>query len=232
MTTSTKPPQLNSSWQLALQDEWNKPYIENLIQFLKNERKQYEVYPPKELVFNALNFVDYEDVKVVIVGQDPYHGKGQAHGLSFSVPIGVKQPPSLQNIFKELENDLGVKPPAHGNLEAWARQGVLMLNAVLTVRAKTPQSHAGQGWEQFTDAIVKRLVEREDPVIFVLWGKSAQEKCRHFLGESKNRHFVLVAAHPSPYSAMNGFFGCHHFSKINDLLKRQGKEPVNWAIDG
>lgn len=227
-----KAPQLNSSWHLALSTEWEKPYMENLIRFLKEERKNHEVYPPKELVFNALNFVDFEDVQVVIIGQDPYHGKGQAHGLSFSVPIGIKQPPSLKNIFKELEDDLGIKAPAHGNLESWAKQGILLLNNVLTVRAKTPQSHAKKGWEEFTDAVVKRLVERADPVIFVLWGKSAQDKCRHFLGESTNRHFVLVGPHPSPYSAHNGFFGSRPFSKINDLLKRQGKQPVNWAIDG
>lgn len=232
MNRLMKPPQLNHSWQSALADEWAKPYMQNLIDFLQKERKENQVFPPKELVFNALNFVDYESVKVVIMGQDPYHGVGQAHGLSFSVPEGIKQPPSLQNIFKELEADLGIKPPSHGNLESWAKQGVLLLNAVLTVRAKTPQSHAKKGWEMFTDAIIKRLVERKDPVIFVLWGKSAQDKCRHFLGESTNRHYVLVAAHPSPYSAFNGFFGTHPFSKINDLLTSQGKEPINWAIDG
>ena len=227
-----KPPQLNVSWHLALADEWNKPYMESLGKFLAQERKQHKIFPPKEDVFNALNFVDYEDVKVLIMGQDPYHGEGQAHGLSFSVPMGIKQPPSLKNIFKEIEKDIGVKPPAHGNLESWAKQDILMLNAVLTVRAGQPQSHAKKGWGEFTDAVVKRLVEREDPVIFVLWGKSAQEKCRHFLGESTNRHFVLMAAHPSPYSANNGFFDSHHFSKINDLLTSQGKEPINWAIDG
>lgn len=227
-----KPPQLNDSWQTALADEWTKTYMQNLIDFLQKERKEHEVFPPKELVFNALNFVGYESVKVVIMGQDPYHGPKQAHGLSFSVPAGIKQPPSLQNIFKELKADLGIEPPSHGNLESWAKQGVLLLNAVLTVRAKTPQSHAKKGWETFTDAIIKRLVERKDPVIFVLWGKSAQDKCRHFLGESTNRHYVLVASHPSPYSAANGFFGTHPFSKINDLLTSQGKEPINWAIDG
>ncbi len=206
--------------------------MQALTQFLKCERNTHQIFPPKELVFNALNFVDFEDVKVVIIGQDPYHGPGQAHGLSFSVPKGVKQPPSLQNIFKEIKQDLNIEPPTHGNLESWAKQGILMLNSVLTVRAKTPQSHSKKGWENFTDAIVKRLVDRPDPVIFVLWGKSAQEKCRHFLGESCNRHFVLMAAHPSPYSASNGFFGSHHFSKINELLTSQGKEPINWQIDG
>jgi len=227
-----KPPQLRDSWQELLKEEWRKPYMEQLASFLRDERKHYDIYPPKELVFNALNFVDYADVKVMILGQDPYHGAGQAHGLSFSVPRGVPQPPSLQNIFKELRADLAIPPPSHGNLEAWAQQGVLLLNTVLTVRAQTPQSHAKKGWELFTDAIVKLLVQRKDPLFFVLWGKAAQEKCRHFLGESQNRHFILTAAHPSPYAAAQGFFGCHHFSKINDSLTRQGKEPIRWAIDG
>jgi len=227
-----KPPQLSASWHLALSSEWDKPYMEKLSQFLAKERQNHQVYPDKKDVFNALNLVDYEEVKVLIMGQDPYHGQGQAHGLSFSVPKGVRPPPSLKNIFKEMEDDIGVKPPPHGNLESWARQGVLLLNSVLTVRAGEPQSHAKKGWEEFTDSIVKRLVERDDPVIFVLWGKFAQDKCRHFLGDSTKRHFVLTAAHPSPYSATNGFFRSHHFSKINDLLTSQGKEPIDWKIDG
>lgn len=226
------PPQLEASWQNILEEEWSKPYLKNLALFLAQERKNHTVYPPKEQVFAALNQVTFEKVKVVIVGQDPYHGEGQAHGLAFSVPKGIKPPPSLKNIFKELESDLGISPPSHGNLISWASQGVLLLNAVLTVRAKQPGSHAKKGWELFTDAIIEKLVQREDPVIFVLWGKFAQEKCRHFLGQSTQAHFVLTAAHPSPYSVHNGFFGCHHFSKINELLKKQGKEPINWKIDG
>lgn len=202
-----------------------------LAQFVAAERKKGVVYPPKSDVFAAFE-VPFEDVKVVIVGQDPYHGEGQAHGLSFSVPMGVKQPPSLQNIFKELQDDLGISPPSHGNLHSWAKQGVLMLNAVLTVRARTPQSHAHQGWETFTDAVIEKLAERDDPVVFVLWGKFAQEKCRNALAKTTKAHCVLTAAHPSPFAARNGFFGCRHFSKINDYLKRQGKQPIDWKIDG
>ncbi|MFZ0564847.1 MAG: uracil-DNA glycosylase [Chlamydiales bacterium] len=225
------PPQLEASWKNALQNEWSKPYLNQLADFVAQERNSnIPVYPPKNDVFNALNQASFEQVQVVIVGQDPYHGPGQAHGLSFSVPKGVRQPPSLKNIFKELHDDLNIPPPQHGCLLSWALQGVLMLNAVLTVRAHQPYSHAGKGWEQFTDAIIGCLSQRKDPVIFVLWGKAAQEKCRAILSETVNRHFVLTAPHPSPYSAHSGFFGCHHFSKINDLLKRQEKKPIDWAI--
>lgn len=224
------PPQLEQSWKSALQEEWPKRYLEELAVFLAAERQLGPVYPAKTDVFNALNSTPYDQVKVVIVGQDPYHGPGQAHGLSFSVPTGVKQPPSLKNIFKELQDDLGIAPPTHGNLVSWAQQGVLMLNAILTVRARTPRSHYGKGWEQFTDAVIKRLADREDPAIFVLWGKTAQEKCRHILELTKQRHFVLMSPHPSPYSVHSGFFGCRHFSKINELLTKQGKEPINWTL--
>ena len=224
------PPQLEESWKNALRDEWSKKYLEELAQFLAVERTQGTVYPSKQDVFNAFNSTPFEQVKVVIVGQDPYHGQDQAHGLSFSVPTGISQPPSLKNIFKELQEDLGIIPPNHGNLVGWAKQGVLLLNAILTVRAHTPKSHYGKGWEQFTDAVINCLADREDPVIFVLWGKTAQEKCRHILESTRKRHFVLMAPHPSPYSVHSGFFGCKHFSKINELLTKQGKEPINWTL--
>lgn len=225
------PPQLDESWREALKDEWSKKYVQELASFLSTERAgSIPIYPSKLDVFNAFNHTPFDQVKVVIIGQDPYHGPGQAHGLSFSVPKEVAQPPSLKNIFKELQEDLGIAPPKHGCLTGWAKQGVLMLNAILTVRAHTPQSHNGKGWETFTDAVVSALISREDPAIFVLWGKTAQEKCRRILEKTTNRHFVLTAAHPSPYSAYSGFFGCKHFSKINELLKKQGKEPINWAL--
>jgi uracil-DNA glycosylase len=225
------PPQLELGWKEALKEEWSKPYLQSLASFIAEERAgPIPVYPPKQDVFNAFNYTPFTQVQVVIIGQDPYHGPGQAHGLSFSVLPGVPLPPSLKNIFKELQDDLSVPPSENGCLISWAKQGVLLLNAVLTVRAHTPRSHCDKGWEQFTDAVVTRLVKREDPIIFVLWGKSAQEKCRHILEETKNRHFVLMAPHPSPYSVYSGFFGCKHFSKINELLTKQGKEPINWAI--
>lgn len=225
------PPQLDQSWAKALECEWKKPYLEELVKFLAKERNQpIEVYPPNKEVFNAFNQTPFEKVQVIIVGQDPYHGQGQAHGLSFSVPHEVTQPPSLKNIFKELYYDLGVEPPNHGNLEGWAKQGVLMLNNVLTVRAHQPRSHYGVGWEKFTDAVIEKLSARKDPVIFVLWGKAAQEKCAILSENNENGHFILTAAHPSPYSANNGFFGCRHFSKINELLKKQSKKPINWTL--
>lgn len=225
------PPQLEESWKEALKDEWQKPYLLQLVDFVSQERaSDVPVFPSKQEVFNAFNHTPFDKVKVVIIGQDPYHGPQQAHGLSFSVPPGVNPPPSLKNIFKELKEDLGIEPPNHGCLAGWAKQGVLMLNAILTVRAHSPHSHHGKGWEEFTDAVVTKLCARKDPVIFVLWGKAAQDKCRHILSNNQNRHFVLTAAHPSPYSAFSGFFGCRHFSKINEILKTQGKEPIHWAL--
>jgi uracil-DNA glycosylase len=225
------PPQLEESWKEALKEEWSKKYLQELASFIAEQRGgSVPIYPAKEDVFNAFKQAPFDKVQVVIIGQDPYHGPGQAHGLSFSVPLPVVQPPSLKNIFKELQDDLGIAPPQHGCLTSWAQQGVLMLNAVLTVRAHMPRSHYGKGWEQFTDAVVARLSLREDPVIFVLWGKAAQEKCRHIIEQTRMRHFVLMAPHPSPYSVHAGFFGCKHFSKINELLKKQGKVPMNWAI--
>ncbi|MCH9627893.1 MAG: Uracil-DNA glycosylase [Chlamydiales bacterium] len=221
------PPQLEKSWANALKEEWKEPYLDALGQFIAQERSSgVPVYPPKEQVFSAFNHTPFDQVQVVIVGQDPYHGPNQAHGLSFSVAQGVPQPPSLKNIFKEIQDDLGIEPPAHGNLEGWAKQGVLMLNTVLTVRARTPRSHNGVGWERFTDAALALLSERSDPVIFVLWGKAAQAK-REAIAP---HHSVLMAPHPSPYSVHSGFFGCKHFSKINELLTKQGKKPINWAL--
>lgn len=225
---------IEPTWQTVLKDEWRQPYVAELAAFVEREyaTAPTPVYPPKELIFNALINTPFNQTKVVIVGQDPYHGVGQAHGLSFSVPKGIKPPPSLQNIFKELQSDVQLPTPSHGCLLKWAKQGVLLLNATLTVSKGEPLSHHGKGWERLTDAIVKSLQGRQDPVIFVLWGKSAQDKCR-FLQESDipSRHFVLTAAHPSPYSADKGFFGCRHFSKVNKFLAEQGKESINWSLD-
>lgn len=225
---------LEPSWQDKLQDELQEPYMLELAAFIEKECRANpgSIYPPKDLIFNALFQTPFDKVKVLIMGQDPYHGPGQAHGLSFSVPKGVKLPPSLQNIFKELETDLQVPKPDHGCLLSWASQGVLLLNATLTVCQGTPLSHHGRGWERFTDAAVRKLEERKDPVIFVLWGKSAQDKCR-FIREDgiPSRHYILTAPHPSPFSAHNGFFGCRHFSKINEILIKQGKQPINWQLE-
>jgi uracil-DNA glycosylase len=225
---------LESSWQQKLGEELQEPYIADLAAFVEKEYalSTSAIFPPRELIFNAFFLTPFDKIKVVVIGQDPYHGPGQAHGLCFSVPKGIKPPPSLQNIFKELETDLHVPKPQHGCLISWAKQGVLLLNATLTVRQGTPMSHHGRGWERFTDAVVRKLEERQDPVIFVLWGKSAQDKCLHIRREGiPSRHFVLMASHPSPYSANQGFFGCRHFSKINELLKKQGKEPICWSLE-
>lgn len=234
LSRSFSPFLLEPGWQSVLKEELQKPYIAELAAFVEKEyaTAPSPVYPPKELIFNAFYQTPYDQVKVLIIGQDPYHGPGQAHGLSFSVPIGIKPPPSLQNIFKELETDLHLPKPSHGCLISWAKQGVMLLNATLTVRQGEPLSHHGKGWERFTDAVVHRLTERKDPVIFVLWGKSAQDKCRFLREEGKcPPHFILTAAHPSPYSANQGFFGCGHFSKINELLKQQNKTPISWKIE-
>jgi len=220
------PPQLENSWTKALEEEWGKSYLTELATFVAHERASGPIYPPKDEVFSAFNQTPFDEVQVVIMGQDPYHGPNQAHGLSFSVKEPVPPPPSLQNIYKELKEDLGIEPPQHGNLLNWAKQGVLMLNATLTVRAHEPRSHYGQGWEAFTDAVVARLSAREDPVIFVLWGRSAAEKCSHLAPH----HYVLTSPHPSPFSAHSGFFGCQHFSKIQELLTKQGKNPINWSL--
>ena len=234
-TSSFTPFVLESSWQHQLQEELQQPYVAELAAFVEKEyaTAPLPIYPPQELIFNAFYQTPFDQVKVLIMGQDPYHGPGQAHGLSFSVPRGVKLPPSLQNIFKELETDVHISKPQDGCLIPWAQQGVLLLNATLTVRQGEPMSHHGKGWERFTDAAVRKLEEREDPVIFVLWGKSAQDKCRFLRREGiPSRHVVLTAAHPSPYSASQGFFGCHHFSKINEILVQQKKAPIQWALSG
>jgi uracil-DNA glycosylase len=224
---------LEASWHQELREELTKDYIEQLKEFIAQEQsKKKIIYPPEPLIFNAFRHTPFSKVKVVIIGQDPYHGPGQAHGLSFSVPCGIPLPPSLKNIFLEIKEDLGISPPHEGCLSSWASQGVLLLNATLTVRAGEPKSHYGKGWEQFTDAVVARLIRREDPIVFVLWGKSAQEKLQHILQHQKTPHATLTAAHPSPYSAHSGFFGCRHFSKVNRFLEKWGKIPINWEIAG
>lgn len=218
---------LHRSWYEKLQDEISKPYIGELKKFLESEQQTQTVYPPEPLVFNAFSQTPFDQVKVVIMGQDPYHGAGQAHGLSFSVPSGITPPPSLKNIFKELKSDLGITPPIGGCLTPWAQQGVLLLNATLTVRAGEPKSHYGKGWEQFTDAVIDLLAAKKEPIVFLLWGKSAREKCHKVMG---THHAVFESAHPSPYSA-DRFFGCRHFSKANEFLKKTGGQPVDWSVD-
>lgn len=220
-------PQLEERWKTELKEEFKSQYFNALKDFLMEEKSKYEVFPPGSLIFNAFNHTPFNEVKVVIIGQDPYHGKGQAHGLSFSVPQGMKQPPSLVNIFKELKSDLSIEIPFHGNLEKWASQGVLLLNATLTVRANQAGSHQGKGWENFTNAVIKKLSEKHNGLVFILWGKFAQLK-QELIDNKK--HFILKAAHPSPFSAYNGFFGCKHFSKTNELLIQQGLKPINWAL--
>lgn len=229
MNKNLSPPQLTSDWREILKEEWEKPYLQELAKFVAKERQEYTIYPPQNLVFNALNHTPFNEVKVVIVGQDPYHGPNQAHGLSFSVPSGISLPPSLQNIFKELQEDLGVPyPPPHGCLDQWAKQGVLLLNAVLTVRAGEAASHQNKGWELFTDVIIRKLFERHDPVVFLLWGRFAQDKCKNV--PKQTHHFVLTAPHPSPFSAYTGFFGCKHFSQTNEILIRLNKTPIRWQL--
>lgn len=223
--------QIEQSWKEQLKEEFEKPYLKELLLFLEEEeRRGYQIYPEKSSIFSAFQETPFADVKVVILGQDPYHGEGQAHGLSFSVPVGVKIPPSLRNIFNEIKNDLGISPPEHGCLLSYAKQGVLLLNSTLTVRAHEPKSHYRKGWELFTDRVISVLCEREDPLIFALWGKSAQEKVAKIASFEGKGHTLLLATHPSPYSVHTGFFGCRHFSKINSLLEEMGKEPINWSL--
>lgn len=222
---------IEPSWDEVLAEELKQDYMRNLSHFLKEERKTHSVYPQQENVFNAFKHTPYDKVRVVIMGQDPYHGPGQAHGLSFSVPEGVPHPPSLQNIFKELIEDEGIPSPTSGNLIPWADQGVLMLNAVLTVRAHQANSHQGKGWEQFTDAVIAKLCARKDPVIFVLWGNYAKKKVAHIQGFSDKAALgVLTAPHPSPLSAHRGFLGCRHFSKINTILTKNKLDPIVWVL--
>lgn len=218
-------PKIEDSWKKVLIDEFNKPYFVALKDFLVEEKKKYVVYPAGANIFNAFKFTPFNEVKVVIIGQDPYHGPGQAHGLSFSVPEGIQKPPSLVNIFKELQSDIGKDVPESGNLENWAKQGVMLLNATLTVRANQAGSHQKHGWEQFTDSVIKTLSDKKSGLVFLLWGRFAQDKA--VLIDS-SKHYILKAAHPSPLSAYNGFFGCKHFSKTNEILQSQGKEPIVW----
>lgn len=221
-------PRIEESWKTILKPEFEQPYFGALKEFLVEERKRFRVFPPGSLIFNAFNHTPFDQVKVVILGQDPYHGYGQAHGLCFSVPEGVILPPSLINIFKELVADLGIRPPAHGNLTRWAEQGVLLLNATLTVRENQAGSHQGKGWEQFTDAAIKALSDEREGVIFLLWGNYAIAK-KELIDKSK--HFILTAPHPSPLSASKGFFGCRHFSQVNRLLKQMGREEISWDFN-
>lgn len=216
------------TWKTILGEEKKKPYFQSILDHLKKERAAGKsIYPPQEAVFNALKFTPYEDVKVVILGQDPYHGPNQAHGLSFSVKSGVRPPPSLQNIFTELNNDLGIPRPNHGCLENWARQGVLLLNATLTVEAGKPGSHAEIGWQRFTDTVISSLNEHPQTIVFLLWGAHAQKKAALI---NNPHHHLLTAPHPSPFSVHRGFYGCKHFSNANALLQQTGREEINWAL--
>lgn len=217
--------QIDESWKEALMPEFSKEYFIRLTDFVRKEYHETTVYPPGKLVFNAFNLCPFDKVKVVIIGQDPYHGPGQAHGLCFSVNDGIKPPPSLINIFKEISSDLGKPVPQSGNLTRWARQGVLLLNATLTVRAHQAGSHQRRGWEEFTDAVIRKLAEKKDNLVFILWGAYAQRKGAFI---DRNRHLVLTSAHPSPLSAYNGFFGNHHFSLANDYLVRNGETAIDW----
>lgn len=218
---------IGNDWDALLEDEFKKDYYLSLREFLKVEYFTKTVYPPMNDIFNALKYTSFKDTKVVILGQDPYHGPGQAHGLCFSVQRGIKFPPSLQNIFKELQDEYGILPPQHGELTAWARQGVLLLNTTLTVRQGTPQSHKGQGWEILTDRIISLLNQKEEPVVFLLWGANAWAKKALIKSQ---KHLVLECAHPSPLSAYRGFFGCGHFKKANEYLRQNGLSPIDWEI--
>ncbi len=218
-----------SEWKKSLENEFREAYFHDLVEFLKNEKSSKQVvYPPGPLIFNAFNLTDLDQVKVVIIGQDPYHGQNQAHGLSFSVQKGIPAPPSLMNIYKEIQNDLGISNvKTKGDLSYWAQQGVLLLNATLTVRANQPNSHAGIGWQRFTDKVIQVLNEQCEHLVFMLWGNFAKEKGMHI---DTKKHLILKAAHPSPFSADKGFFGCKHFSKTNEYLIKYGKSPIDWMI--
>lgn len=220
--------QIAQSWKEVLQPEFDKPYFAQITQFLKAEKQAGKtIYPPGPFIFNAFNTTPFNEVKVVILGQDPYHNPGQAHGLSFSVPMGVPAPPSLVNMFKELETDLNLPRPNHGNLEKWAAQGVLMLNASLTVELNKPMSHSKIGWHDFTNSVIKTLSDKREKLVFILWGGFAKSKME--LIDTK-KHYVLTAAHPSPLSAYNGFYGCKHFSKTNTWLQENGLSPIDWSL--
>lgn len=219
------PVRIEESWKIKLEDEFEKPYFKSLIEFVKQEYRNGRVYPPGSQIFNAFDQCSFDRIKVVIVGQDPYHGPGQAHGLCFSVNDGVEIPPSLVNIYKEINNDLGKPVPKSGNLLRWSKQGVLLLNATLTVRARQAGSHQHKGWEEFTDAVIEKVATEHEHLVFILWGAYAQRKGANINPE---RHLILKSPHPSPLSAHRGFFGNKHFSKANQYLQLHGKEPVDW----
>jgi uracil-DNA glycosylase len=221
--------QINDTWKVALEAQFELPYFQDIVHFLKTEKNAGKtIYPLGKLIFNAFNLTPFDAVKVVILGQDPYHGAGQAHGLSFSVLPGIKPPPSLVNIFKELKSDIGLDMPANfGDLTHWAKQGVLLLNTALTVRAGEPFSHAKTGWSKFTDAVIETISDEKENIIFILWGKFAQEKISLI---DTGKHFILGSSHPSPFSAHKGFLGCKHFSKTNELLVKTKQQPIDWNI--
>lgn len=221
-------PVIEESWKVELGDEFKKDYFLKLKEFLVEEKKKFVIYPPGDKIFNAFNQTPFSKVKVVILGQDPYHGPGQAHGLCFSVPHGIAQPPSLVNIFKEINSDLGISMPKHGNLEKWAKNGVLLINATLTVRAHQAGSHQNKGWEQFTDAVIQNLSLKREGIVFLLWGAYAQAKSKLI---DSSKHFILKAPHPSPLSVYRGFFGCKHFSETNKLLIGKGIGEIDWSLD-
>ncbi len=227
LTTKAVQPVIEESWLEVLRSEFEAPYFLSLKSFLVEEKQKYTIFPPGNLIFNAFNTTPLHRVKVVILGQDPYHGPGQAHGLCFSVPVGTDIPPSLRNIFKELHSDLSFQIPNHGNLEKWAREGVLLINATLTVRMSQAGSHQGKGWEIFTDAAIRAISTHSSSVVFLLWGNYAIAK--ESLIDHK-KHLVLKAPHPSPLSASRGFLGCRHFSKTNEYLEKNGREPIDWQI--
>ena len=218
---------IGNDWDNILKDEWEKDYYKKLREFLKSEYSSKTIYPNMHDIFNALKYTSFEDTRVVIIGQDPYHGVGQAHGLCFSVKKGIEPPPSLKNIFAELQSDLGITPPSHGELTDWAKQGVLLLNTVLTVRENNANSHKGMGWETFTDRIISELNRKTTPIVFLLWGTPARKKAEIITNPI---HHKLVAVHPSPLSAYRGFFGCRHFSKANELLQKSGQKTIDWQI--
>ena len=220
--------EITNDWLPALQEEFKKPYYAELYKKVQEEYKETQIFPPADDIFNAFHFTPLSEVKVVIIGQDPYHNVGQAHGLCFSVKPDVDIPPSLVNIYKELKEDLGCYIPDNGYLEKWAKQGVLMLNSVLTVRAHQANSHQGMGWEKFTDAVIRAVNEQDRPIVFMLWGRPAQNKAKSV---NNPKHLLLKAPHPSPLSAHRGFFGCKHFSQANEYLKKNGLEPIDWQIE-
>ena len=216
---------IDSSWKSRLANEFNAPYFEQLTNFVRDAYTHHQIFPPAKLIFNAFDLCPFDKVKVVIIGQDPYHGLGQAHGLSFSVNENIPLPPSLKNIYQEIRSDLGIQPLSHGNLERWAKQGVLLLNATLTVQANLAGSHQKKGWETFTDSAIKAVANEKEHVVFLLWGNYAQQKAQYI---DTTKHLILTAVHPSPLSAHRGFFGCKHFSQANQYLKEHGLEPINW----